>query len=75
MTEPVNNPSDHKHDDYGIAIGMVMFIGLLAFVLVVAVLIWGLDEADPRLDRLEEQVCAMADDPAACLRDLLEDRR
>lgn len=57
MTEPVNNPPDHKHDDYLEVAGAALIIAIVAMMLLIFMLFD--DSGAPRLDRLEEQVCAM----------------
>ena len=72
-----NNPQDHKHSDYETAwggVGLAMVIGILGLVLGFG-LSCQVERVEDRIEQQEERLCELSDYPAACLADLLEERR
>ena len=72
-----DNPQDHKHSDYEAAwFGVLLSILALGLAFCAAIgLSCEVDRFEERIEQQEERLCAVADDKAACLADLLEERR
>lgn len=76
--DKIDNPQDHEHSAYQGLGGTGLVLGLAALVFTMAfAFAQGCDQnaTERRLNGIEERICDQAPDPAACLRDLLEERR